>query len=57
MTASRGSCAAYPDTLAKLSRRLNYVDLRYPAGFALRVPDIEKLEEEREREERLKKKA
>lgn len=47
----------YPETLAKLSRRLNYVDLRYPGGFALRVPDIEKLEEERQREERVKKKA
>jgi cell division protein FtsQ len=31
--------AAYPHTLAKLERRLNYVDLRYPNGFALRVPE------------------
>jgi len=30
----------YPRTLARLSRRLDYVDLRYPAGFALRVPEI-----------------
>lgn len=30
----------YPRTLAPLSRRLDYVDLRYPNGFALRVPEI-----------------
>lgn len=30
----------YPRTLASLSRRLDYVDLRYPNGFALRVPEI-----------------
>ena len=47
--------SVYPETLAKLSRRLNYVDLRYPNGFALRVPDIRELELEREREDRLKK--
>jgi len=33
---------AYPRTLAQLSRRLEYVDLRYPNGFALRVPGIER---------------
>ncbi len=31
---------AYPRTLAKLNRRLEYVDLRYPNGFALRVPEL-----------------
>jgi cell division protein FtsQ len=31
--------AAYPDTLGKLEPRLDYVDLRYPNGFALRLPD------------------
>src|SRR5204863_8632011 len=31
--------AVYPHTLAKLERRLDYVDLRYPNGFALRVPE------------------
>jgi cell division protein FtsQ len=30
----------YPRTLGRLSRRLDYVDLRYPNGFALRVPEI-----------------
>ncbi|MBI2316884.1 MAG: cell division protein FtsQ/DivIB [Betaproteobacteria bacterium] len=30
----------YPRTLAPLARRLEYVDLRYPSGFALRVPEI-----------------
>jgi cell division protein FtsQ len=30
----------YPLTLGRLSRRLDYVDLRYPNGFALRVPEI-----------------
>ena len=29
----------YPRTLGRLSRRLDYVDLRYPNGFALRVPE------------------
>lgn len=28
----------YPETLAPLARRHDYVDLRYPNGFALRVP-------------------
>ncbi len=31
--------AAYPQALGKLGRDLDYVDLRYPNGFALRVPD------------------
>ncbi len=30
----------YPQTLGQLRRRLDYVDLRYPNGFALRVPEI-----------------
>jgi cell division protein FtsQ len=30
----------YAQTLGKLRRRLDYVDLRYPNGFALRVPEI-----------------
>ncbi len=34
--------AAYPQTLGKLGRNLDYVDLRYPNGFALRVPDSQK---------------
>jgi cell division protein FtsQ len=33
--------AAYPATLAKVERHHDYVDLRYPNGFALRVPGIE----------------
>ena len=32
--------AVYPVTVGRLSRRLDYVDLRYPNGFALRVPEI-----------------
>lgn len=32
--------AVYSDTVAPLSRRLDYVDLRYPNGFALRVPEL-----------------
>lgn len=32
--------ALYPQTLGSLKRRLDYVDLRYPNGFALRVPEI-----------------
>ncbi|MCU0806180.1 MAG: cell division protein FtsQ/DivIB [Burkholderiales bacterium] len=31
---------AWPRTLARLDRRLDYVDLRYPNGFALRAPDL-----------------
>jgi len=31
----------YPRTLGRMSRRLDYVDLRYPNGFALRVPEIQ----------------
>ena len=30
----------YPRALVTLSRRLDYVDLRYPNGFALRVPGM-----------------
>ena len=32
--------AVYAQTLGSLNRRLDYVDLRYPNGFALRVPEI-----------------
>jgi cell division protein FtsQ len=32
--------AFYPQTLGSLNRKLEYVDLRYPSGFALRVPEI-----------------
>jgi cell division protein FtsQ len=32
--------AVHAQTLAKIQRRHEYVDLRYPNGFALRVPDL-----------------
>jgi cell division protein FtsQ len=32
--------AFYAQTLGTLNRRFDYVDLRYPNGFALRVPEI-----------------
>jgi cell division protein FtsQ len=32
--------AAYPRIAASLNRPLDYVDLRYPNGFAIRVPDL-----------------
>lgn len=32
--------AAYPATLSPGGRRYEYVDLRYPNGFAVRVPDL-----------------
>ena len=32
--------AAYPDSLARLGRRFEHVDLRYPNGFALRVAGL-----------------
>jgi len=31
--------AAYPDSLGRLARRVEHVDLRYPNGFALRLAD------------------
>jgi len=33
---------AYPRTLARISGRHEYVDLRYPNGFALRLPEAER---------------
>jgi cell division protein FtsQ len=32
--------AAYPVTLGRIARRHEHVDLRYPNGFALRIPDL-----------------
>jgi cell division protein FtsQ len=32
--------AVYPGTLGKMARTHEYVDLRYPNGFALRVPEL-----------------
>jgi cell division protein FtsQ len=32
--------AAYPQTVGRLARSIDYVDLRYANGFALRVPDL-----------------
>lgn len=32
--------AVYPSTVGRLASRIEYVDLRYPNGFALRVPDL-----------------
>ena len=34
--------AAYPRTIAPLGRNAEYVDLRYPNGFAVRVRNIDK---------------
>jgi len=36
--------SVYPQTLGKSEGRLDYVDLRYPNGFALRVPEARKSE-------------
>lgn len=33
--------AAYPESLARMSRRVVHVDLRYPNGFALRVAGLQ----------------
>ena len=38
--------AAYAQTLAKVQQHHAYVDLRYPNGFALRVPGIERAPDE-----------
>lgn len=32
--------AAYPETLGRMARSHEYVDLRYPNGFSLRVPEL-----------------
>ena len=32
--------AAYERTVGSLGRRLDYVDLRYPNGFAVRIPEL-----------------
>jgi len=37
----------YPQTLGRLARRFEYVDLRYPGGFALRVPELPRAETEK----------
>lgn len=36
--------SVYPQTLGKSARRIDYVDLRYPNGFALRAPELQKSE-------------
>lgn len=36
----RAFVAAYPQTVGRLARTHEYVDLRYPNGFALRVPEL-----------------
>jgi len=41
--------AFYAQTLGSLNRRLEYVDLRYSSGFALRVPEITRPEHEQNR--------
>lgn len=42
--------AVYPQTLGALNRRTGYVDLRYPNGFALRVPGLEKLQSQNKKQ-------
>lgn len=32
--------AVYDRTVARLNRRVDYVDLRYPGGFAVRIPEL-----------------
>ena len=32
--------AVYAETIGRIARKHEYVDLRYPNGFALRVPDL-----------------
>jgi len=36
--------STYPQTLGKMARNAEYVDLRYPNGFALRIPESRKPE-------------
>lgn len=37
--------AAYPRTVAPLKRRIEYVDLRYGNGFAVRVPEVAQMKD------------
>ena len=37
---------AYPRALGQMKRRLDYVDLRYPNGFVLRVPGLQEIKSE-----------
>jgi cell division septal protein FtsQ len=32
--------AVYDRTIARLNRRIEYVDLRYSGGFAVRIPEL-----------------
>ena len=32
--------AVYDRTIVRLNRRIEYVDLRYPGGFAVRIPEL-----------------
>jgi cell division protein FtsQ len=32
---------AYPSTVARVGRKHEYVDLRYPNGFAVRLPELD----------------
>jgi len=45
--------AVYPQTLHMLPRGPDYVDLRYPNGFALRVPDAPRTDAGKARHERV----
>ena len=36
---------AYPRALGQIKRRLDYVDLRYPNGFVLRVPGLQRADD------------
>lgn len=37
--------AAYPQTITPLERRIEYVDLRYANGFAVRVPELARVKD------------
>jgi len=41
--------SAYPRTLAPLNRKIDYVDLRYANGFAVRIPELAKADAARAR--------
>lgn len=35
---------AYDQTIGRLARRIDHVDLRYPNGFAVRIPELKRIE-------------
>jgi cell division protein FtsQ len=44
--------SVYDRTIARLNRRVEHVDLRYPNGFAVRIPELRDGEPQQRRKSR-----